>query len=554
MIGKFLAKVFRTTKSRRRPSSSRKSSSIKRARRIGFEPLESRTLLSVTTVLPAAAYLNSPQIGTPPSVVEGPQSPHIDRVSADVSAEAATGIVSGFAYLNDGTGFGGLTVQLENTAASSTPELAQTGADGSYSFSSLAAGAYQVQLVPPATVDESGDSTSVTLTDGQDSTDNNFTGLQVGTGAISLRMYLASTGTLSQYLTAEHAPPTVATGVSGTPATYTTGGSPLTLASSATIAAADSPTLTSMTVSIQNLEDGRAPGTPGREKLSATTSSPLTSSYSDGVLTISGVADVSTYQAVLQSVAYSDTASPATAGDRTIAITVNDGTATSTPVDVTINVVQGVNVTPAVTSVSPTSGPLAGGTSVTILGTGFSGATAVDFGTVAATNLDVVSTTQITATSPAEAAGTVDVTVQGPGGTLATSSADQFTYVAAPAVTAISPAAGPTNGGTAVTITGSGFTGATAVDFGTVAATNLDVVSDTEVTATSPAGTGTVDVTVTTPGGESATSTADEFTYMSVTAVSPSAGPLAGGTTVTITGTGFTARRRLTSARMRPPA
>ncbi len=430
-------------------------------RRVGFEPLESRRLLSVTNVLSPAAYL-SQSFGTPPSVVQGPQTPHTDRVTADVSAAAAatTGIISGFAYLNDGTGFGGLTVQLENTAASSTPELTQTGADGSYSFSSLAAGSYQVQLVPPATVNESGDSTSVTLTDGQDSTGNNFTGLQVATGAISLRMYLASTGTLSQYLTAAHAAPTVATGVSGTPATYTTGGSALTLASSATIAAADSPTLTSMTVSIQNLADGSS------EKLSATTSSPLTSSYSDGVLTISGVADLSTYQTVLQSVEYSDTASPATAGNRTIAITVNDGTATSTPVNVTINVVQGVNVTPAVTAISPTEGPLAGGTSVTITGTGFTGATAVDFGTTAATNLAVTSATQITATSPA-GTGTVDVTVVGPGGTSATSSADQFTYVAAPAVTAISPAAGPTGGGTSVTITGSGFTGATAVDFGT---------------------------------------------------------------------------------------
>ena len=255
-----------------------------------------------------------------------------------------------------------------------------------------------------ATVVENGDSTSVTLAEGQDSTGDNFTGLGVATGAISLRMYLASTGSLSQYLSTAHAAPTVATGVSGTPATCTTSGSALTLASSATIAASDSPTLTSMTVSIQNVADGSS------EKLSATTSSPLTSSYSDGVLTISGVADLSTYQTALQSVEYSDTASPATAGNRTIAITVNDGTATSTAVTVTINVVQGVNVTPAVTAISPTSGPLAGGTSVTITGTGFTGATAVDFGTVAATNLDVVSATSITATSPA-GTGMVDVTV-----------------------------------------------------------------------------------------------------------------------------------------------
>ena len=88
-------------------------------------------------------------------------------------------------------------------------------------------------------------------------------------------------------------------------------------------------------------------------------------------------------------------------------------------------------VAPTVTRLSPTVGPLAGGTLVTITGTGFTGATAVDFGTTPATNLTVVSDTPITADSPA-GTGTVNVTVTTPGGTSATSSADQFTYAAVP--------------------------------------------------------------------------------------------------------------------------
>jgi len=102
-----------------------------------------------------------------------------------------------------------------------------------------------------------------------------------------------------------------------------------------------------------------------------------------------------------------------------------------------------------------------------------------------------------------------------PGGKSATSAADKFTYVVAPAVTSLSPTRGPTAGGTPVRITGTGFTGATAVDFGTTAATNLMVVSSTKITADSPPGghRHRVDVTVTTPGGKSATSTADQFTY-----------------------------------------
>jgi hypothetical protein len=81
---------------------------------------------------------------------------------------------------------------------------------------------------------------------------------------------------------------------------------------------------------------------------------------------------------------------------------------------------------PTVTGISPTSGPAAGGTPVTITGTGFTGATAVAFGGQAVAP-NVVSDTQISATSP-PGAGTVDVTVTGPGGTSATSNADKFTY------------------------------------------------------------------------------------------------------------------------------
>ncbi len=94
------------------------------------------------------------------------------------------------------------------------------------------------------------------------------------------------------------------------------------------------------------------------------------------------------------------------------------------------------------------------------------------------------------------------MTVTGPGGTTTTSAADHFSYAAAPTVTGVSPITGPGSGGTAVTITGTGFTGATAVDFGTAAATNVVVVNSGEITATSPTGTGQVDVTVVGPAGD----------------------------------------------------
>ena len=85
---------------------------------------------------------------------------------------------------------------------------------------------------------------------------------------------------------------------------------------------------------------------------------------------------------------------------------------------------------PTVTGLNPTSGPAAGGTWVTITGTGFTAATAVDFGTATATNVTVVNGTTITANSPA-GTGTVDVTVITPDGTSATTPSDRFTYIAA---------------------------------------------------------------------------------------------------------------------------
>jgi hypothetical protein len=89
---------------------------------------------------------------------------------------------------------------------------------------------------------------------------------------------------------------------------------------------------------------------------------------------------------------------------------------------------------PKITQVVPASGTAAGGTVVTITGTGLSGASEVDFGTAAATNLSVNSGgTQLTATSPA-GTGTVDVHVVALGGTSGTTSADQFSYIPLPVV------------------------------------------------------------------------------------------------------------------------
>jgi hypothetical protein len=89
-----------------------------------------------------------------------------------------------------------------------------------------------------------------------------------------------------------------------------------------------------------------------------------------------------------------------------------------------------VAITPIVTSISTTSGTTGGGTVVTITGSHLDGSVSVQFGALNASSFTDVSPTEIVASAPAQAAGTVDIRVAGAGDPSATSPADQFTYVA----------------------------------------------------------------------------------------------------------------------------
>src|SRR4030095_8362787 len=184
------------------------------------------------------------------------------------------------------------------------------------------------------------------------------------------------------------------------------------------------------------------------------------------------------------------------------------------------------------------SGPIAGGTSVTVSGSNFVTGATVTFGGTAATNVTVVNATTITETTPAHATGAVSVVVTNPDtqtGTLA----NGFTYVGAgPGVTSVTPNSGPSAGGTSVTVSGSNFVTGATVTFGGTAATHVTVVNATTITATTPAhATGAVSVVVTNPDTQTGT-LANGFTYLGsgpgVTSVTPNSGPIAGGTSVTV--------------------
>ncbi|MGY3676734.1 IPT/TIG domain-containing protein [Streptomyces sp. TE33382] len=219
---------------------------------------------------------------------------------------------------------------------------------------------------------------------------------------------------------------------------------------------------------------------------------------------------------------------PRTAG--AAAVTVLHPTGNSNSVTFTYVVAQ----VPAVTGVAPSSGPTSGGTSVTLTGTGFTGATAVTFAGTPATSFVVNSATQITATTPAGSAGAAVVTVTTPGGTSAPDSF--FFYAVPPVLNSADPAQGPTAGGVVVTLTGSNLLNASTVRFGATNATSFSVVSATQITATAPPGTGSSTITVITPGG---TSNPVAFTYVAtptLMALVPSSGPTSAGYVVTLTG------------------
>jgi hypothetical protein len=250
--------------------------------------------------------------------------------------------------------------------------------------------------------------------------------------------------------------------------------------------------------------------------------------------------------------------------DNTITVTKTPpGTGT---VDVTVTTNRGVSATsfhdsftyldspPAVTSLQPHQGPAAGGNAVQVHGSGLGGTTQVAFGSNSVNcpaACTVVNDSEVdVAHAPAGTAGTtVDVKVTNSAGQSAANPGnpgDSYTYIAAPAVSGVSPSSGPSSGGQSVTISGSGFSqNTTVISFGSTDVTSgFTVNDDNHITVSAPTHVpGTVDVTVKTDGGTTAVNANDKYTFIppqpAVASIAPTSGTVAGGTLVTINGGGF---------------
>ena len=208
-----------------------------------------------------------------------------------------------------------------------------------------------------------------------------------------------------------------------------------------------------------------------------------------------------------------------------IAVTAAGGTSPNTTADD----ISYVGI-PTITSMSASLGPATGGQILVITGTNFSGpgvfVPTVRFAVSAgasptASSVTVDSNTQITIiTPPSNTLGPPYQTlvsraiVSTNGGTSIDNAADNYTFVAIPSISSVSPNFGPPTGGRSVSIIGSGFIGVSSVTFGGTAATSFTVNSNSNITAISPAKeVGIYDIAVTATGGTSANVAGDNFAY-----------------------------------------
>ena len=191
-----------------------------------------------------------------------------------------------------------------------------------------------------------------------------------------------------------------------------------------------------------------------------------------------------------------------------------------------------------VTTLAPVTGPLAGSTTVTLSGSGFTGATAVKFGTVDGTSLTVVSDTQLTVVTPAGTAGAVDITVVTPLGTWTVKKG--FSYVdAAGAFSVFSLTPHVVKPGDVVTLTGQALdVGTLTVSIGGVPAiVGATTFSTAEVTIPARGAAPRQSDVQVGDGTSTATLTRGATWRIGLGALTPTSGPSAGGTAVTLTGT-----------------
>jgi hypothetical protein len=197
---------------------------------------------------------------------------------------------------------------------------------------------------------------------------------------------------------------------------------------------------------------------------------------------------------------------------------------------------------PTLSGVNPNSGTTSGGESVTITGSNFTSTPQVKFDGFDCSNVSFIDSTSLTCDTPAHPAGFISVEVINPDSqsdTLAVA----YNYLEDPVISSINPQAGPTAGSTFVTITGTGFLAGDTISIGGINCGTLTVVNDTTITCTTGSSLeGVVDIVLDRAANSQTATLSSGFTYQGppvLTSISPIGGNVAGGNTVTLTGSNF---------------
>jgi len=226
---------------------------------------------------------------------------------------------------------------------------------------------------------------------------------------------------------------------------------------------------------------------------------------------------------------------PGTEGAKDVAVINPDGQEGILPQGYTYNPF------PIIEDIEPNEGPRGGGTQITITGNHFIQGVAVTIGDERIPGLDFFSPIELRLKTPAGTTGAKEVRVVNPDGQDAVLK-DGFTYNPGPSISSVSPNMGPLEGGTAITIIGTGFLSKTDVLIGGAEALSEQVMSPTKIKVeTPPSNAGIKDVVVINRDGQQVT-LEKAFTYNPapvITKVIPDNGKLAGGTKITIRGRGF---------------
>jgi len=199
---------------------------------------------------------------------------------------------------------------------------------------------------------------------------------------------------------------------------------------------------------------------------------------------------------------------------------------------------------PVIERIEPTRGSTEGGLWVHLFGSGYRAGASVHFGNVASPTVQVLAPGELRAFTPEHPSGPVGVTVTNIDG-FSDVLPGAFTFVPPPSLSSAAPNAGPSDGGTVVTVVGRFFDPACRLYFGNTEAADLHFENPTVLTAVAPEhAPGIVALRVVNPDGQQGLMPG-AFTYFppipppDLQTMAPNFGPLVGGTLATLTGSGF---------------